>query len=103
MFSYWLRYVGVPVIIIIITIIIIIIIIVVVVIICIISLLTTGDRDSIPGRGKGFFLYPLCLDQLWDPPSLLYNVYRGSFPRDKARLMRDADHSTPSSAEVVNE
>jgi hypothetical protein len=23
-----------------------------------------GDRGSIPGRGKGFFLYPLCPDQL---------------------------------------
>jgi hypothetical protein len=27
----------------------------------------------------------------------------GPFPRDKARPGRDANHSTPSSAEVVNE
>jgi hypothetical protein len=40
-----------------------------------------GDRGSIPGGGKGFFLYPLCPDRLWGPPSLLYNGYRGSFPR----------------------
>jgi len=39
------------------------------------------DRATIPGRGKGFFLYPLCPDRLWGPPSLLYNGYRGSFPR----------------------
>jgi hypothetical protein len=27
------------------------------------------------------FLYPLCPDRLWGPPSLLYNGYRGSFPQ----------------------
>jgi len=40
-----------------------------------------GDRGSIPGGGKGFFLYPLCPDRLWGRPSLLYNGYRGSFHR----------------------
>jgi hypothetical protein len=39
------------------------------------------DRGSFPGRGKGFFLCPMCPDRLWGPPSLLYNGYRGSFPR----------------------
>jgi hypothetical protein len=34
-----------------------------------------------PAEAKGFFLYPLCPDRLWGPPSLLYNGYRGSFPR----------------------
>jgi hypothetical protein len=38
------------------------------------------DRDSIPGRGKGFFLYPLYPDQLRDPPSRLSNGHRDSFP-----------------------
>jgi hypothetical protein len=55
-----------------------------------------GDRGSIPGRG-------LSPDRLWGPPSLLYNGYWGSFPGGKARPGRDADHSPPSSAEVVNE
>jgi hypothetical protein len=38
------------------------------------------DRGSITGRGKGFLLQSLCPDQLWGPPSLLYNGYQGSFP-----------------------
>jgi hypothetical protein len=50
-----------------------------------------------------FFLYPLCPDGLWGPPSLLCNGYWGPFPGAKARPGRDADHSPPSSAEVVNE
>jgi hypothetical protein len=29
------------------------------------------DRNSIPVRGIGFFLYPLCPDQLWSPPNIL--------------------------------
>jgi hypothetical protein len=54
-------------------------------------------------RRKGFFLYPLCPDQLWGSPSLLHNGYRGSFPRGKARPGRESDHSPQSSAEVENE
>jgi hypothetical protein len=34
-----------------------------------------------PAEAKGFFLYALCPDRLCGPPSLLYNGYRGSFPR----------------------
>jgi hypothetical protein len=56
-----------------------------------------------PAEAKGFFLYPLCPDRLWGPPSLLYNGYRDPFPRGKARTRRDADHSPPSSAKVENE
>jgi hypothetical protein len=39
----------------------------------------TGVRS--PAEAKGFSLKPLCPDQLWGPPSLLYNGYRGSFSR----------------------
>jgi hypothetical protein len=62
------------------------------------------DRGSIPGRGKGFFslasvsrpaLGPTQPPVQWVPEVLS--------PGGKARPGRDADHSTPSSAEVVNE
>jgi hypothetical protein len=63
-----------------------------------------ANRGSTPARDKGFFLQPLSPDRLWGPPSLLYNGYRGSFPPGvKARPGHDADHSPPSSAEVMNE
>jgi hypothetical protein len=58
-------------------------------------------RSSV--EAKGFFLQPLCPYRLWGPPSLLFKGYRGSFPRAKARPESDTDHSSPSSAEVVNE
>jgi hypothetical protein len=51
------------------------------------------DQGSIPGTGKGFFLYPLCPDQLWGPPSLLSNGYWGTFPEVKAPPWHDTDHS----------
>jgi hypothetical protein len=35
-------------------------------------------RSSIPGRGKIFFSILQRLDQLWGPPSLLINGYRGA-------------------------
>jgi hypothetical protein len=42
---------------------------------------TTGRSGFDPRQGQRIFLYPLCPDQLWGPPSLLYNGYRGSFHR----------------------
>jgi hypothetical protein len=39
------------------------------------------DRCSIPGSGKGLFLYSLRPDQLWGPPSRLSNWYWGFFPQ----------------------
>jgi hypothetical protein len=45
-----------------------------------------------PAEAKDFFSN-LCPDRLWGPPSLMYSGYRGSFPWDKARSRRDADHS----------
>jgi hypothetical protein len=59
-------------------------------------------RVRSPAGAKDFSC-SLCPDRLWGPPSLLYNGYRGPFPGGKARPGRDADHSTPSSAKVVNE
>jgi len=41
-------------------------------------------------------------DRPWDPPSLPYNGYR-VFPGGKERPGRAADHSPPSSAEVLEE
>jgi hypothetical protein len=62
------------------------------------------NRGSIRDRGREFFFSPLHPDQLWGPPSHLYNGYGGgSFLRDKAWPGCDADHSTPSSAEVKKE
>jgi hypothetical protein len=64
------------------------------------------DRSSIPGRGKGFFLYPLRPDRQWGPPSFLSSWYRWSFPGrvgSKARPESNTDHSLPSSAEIKNE
>jgi hypothetical protein len=49
-----------------------------------------------PAEAKDFSSN-LCPDRLWGPPSLLYNGHRGSFCRG-----RNADHSPPSSAKVVN-
>jgi hypothetical protein len=41
-------------------------------------------------------------DRPWGPPSLLYNGYR-VIPGGKVRPGRAADHSPPSSAEVLEE
>jgi hypothetical protein len=56
-----------------------------------------------PAEAKGFFLYTLCSDRLWGPPSLLYKGTGVPFPGGKARPGRDAYHSPSSSTEVENE
>jgi hypothetical protein len=56
-------------------------------------------RGSNPGGGE---IFRTCPDRLWGPPSLLYNGYR-VFPGGKIRPGRDADHSPPSNAEVLEE
>jgi hypothetical protein len=38
------------------------------------------DWGSIPGGCWEFFSKPPCPEQLWGPPSLLYNGYQGLFP-----------------------
>jgi hypothetical protein len=65
--------------------------------------LRPGDRGSIPGRGKGFS--PILCVQTGSgahPASCTMGT-GGPFPGGKARPGRDADHSPPSSAEVMNE
>jgi hypothetical protein len=60
------------------------------------------DGPGIESRwGARFSARP---DRPWVPPSLLYNGYRtASFPGGKVRPGRDADRSSPSSAEVLEE
>jgi hypothetical protein len=53
------------------------------------------DWGSRPGRGWESVSWSPRPDQLWGPPSLLYNGYLGV-----NRPGRKADHSPPSSAEV---
>ena len=58
------------------------------------------DGPGIDSRwGARFSARP---DRPWGPPSLLYNRYR-VFPGGKVRPERAADHSSPSSAEVLEE
>jgi hypothetical protein len=58
-------------------------------------------RVSILGRGKRFFFTPERPDLLWNPSSLSIG-YRGCSPGGK-RQGREADHPSPSSAEVKND
>jgi hypothetical protein len=57
------------------------------------------DGPRIESRWGEIFRLP---DRPWGPPSLLYNGYR-DFPGGKVRPGRDADHSSPSSAAVMEE
>jgi hypothetical protein len=53
--------------------------------------------------GTNNFSSSFCVQTSWDPPSLLSNVYQGSFAGGIAQLGHDADHSPLSSAKVKNE
>jgi hypothetical protein len=55
-----------------------------------------------PGSNPGGEIFHTCLDQPWGPRSLLDNGYR-VFPGGKVWQGRDADHSSPSSAKVMEE
>ena len=63
-----------------------------------VGIATDYGLDRIPVGAK-FSARP---DRPWGPPSLLYNGYR-VFPGGKLRPRRDADHSPPSSAKVLEE
>ena len=53
-------------------------------------------------RDNKFFYSPKCPEQLWGPPSLVFNGYRGYFLGIK-QLGCAADHSPPTSDEAKNE
>jgi hypothetical protein len=62
-----------------------------------------GDRRSISGRGKRIFpLTSVSRPPLSPTQPLVQWVPKVTFPDGKARPGRDADHSRPSSAEVVS-
>ena len=65
-------------------------------------LVELGVSVPSPLPGRGFLPSRKRPDRHWDPPSLLYNGYRGSFPEAK-RLGLEADHLPPSTAEFKNE
>jgi len=66
------------------------------------TLRTWHPSVRIPARGEGEWFSLLQNHLLWGSPSLLFNWYRGSFPRVK-RSESKADHSPPSTAVVKNE
>jgi hypothetical protein len=53
------------------------------------------DREFESRQGLGNFLSPPRSDRLWGPHSSIFHGYQDLFP-----LGREADHSSPSSAEV---
>jgi hypothetical protein len=60
-----------------------------------------GGRGLITGRGKRCFSSSQRSDRLWGTRNFLSNGYRGLFLGVK-RPGREADHSSPSNAEVKN-
>jgi hypothetical protein len=60
-------------------------------------------EGSIPGRAKRFFFISHRPDRFWGPSSFLSDRYQELFSRGVKRLGREADHSSPSSAEIKND
>jgi len=61
-----------------------------------------AERGLNPGKDKRFFSSTKRPDRLWDPPRLLFNGHRGSFP-GKPQPERQINHSPPSRGEVKND
>jgi hypothetical protein len=61
-----------------------------------------GDRGSIPGRDKDFSSNLCVQTGSGTHPASCTMGTGGPFPGGKERLGCDADHSPPSSAEVMN-
>jgi hypothetical protein len=62
------------------------------------------DRGSISGGGQRIFSFSLCVQTgSGAHPASCTMCTGGPFPGGKAQPGRDADHSPPSSAEVVDE
>jgi hypothetical protein len=57
---------------------------------------------SNPGRGCESFSSRPCPDRFWVPPSLLSTGHKGLLPWGVKRVGREADRSSPSSAEAKN-
>jgi len=53
-----------------------------------------------PGMGKRFSFLQNCPDQIWDPFSLLFSGYRGSFPGETQPEREDGHSSLPSARDV---
>jgi hypothetical protein len=51
-----------------------------------ITLRWSRNRSSIPDKDKRFFSSSRLPDRCWCSPSLLFNAYRGVFPRGKATV-----------------
>lgn len=72
----------------------------------------TEHRDWFTGRtasesfnlweGEQIFLSPKHRDWLWDPPSRLFNGWKGALALEVKRLLHEADHMLPSSATLNN-
>ena len=65
----------------------------------VVGIATAYDQDGPRIESRCGEIFRTCPDQLWGPPSLLYNGYR-VFPGGKVLPGRDAHPSPPSNAEV---